>query len=104
MRIEIVEKIVVVFTTLAIGCVAALVTTFSFIPKESGVAKPEIDADIAVSDWLPQARAAANGQENVGKGAIIADFSNTPATAATPGAKGASPPNANKAKDPTPPR
>lgn len=93
MLIELVEKITFAFAAIAIVLVAALVVTCSIFPKETGISKEEVDATIAVDDWLDKARAVANGQQlNTSK--VLLQAAPPPAVASPvqpgrPGAPGA---------------
>ncbi len=63
MRVELVEKTAIALAILAITVAAGFVVTFSVVSKESGISREEVDATIAVDDWLENVRATANGQQ-----------------------------------------
>jgi hypothetical protein len=84
-RLDIIEKIVFVFAVIAIVLVAGLVVTFSIISKESGISKEEVDATIAVDDWLDKARQLANGQQVSTSKILLSVPVAAPVGAASPG-------------------
>ena len=71
MRIELAEKIVFSFATLAIVATAGVVTFFSFVmTKNSFITEQVVDATIKVDDWLEEARTVSSGGALRPKGVI----------------------------------
>jgi membrane-associated protease RseP (regulator of RpoE activity) len=71
MRIELLEKLVLVLAVISVLVVGGIVTLFSIIPLRSGIPDVAIDSELATQDWLYDKRADVHGWQKPEDGVVM---------------------------------